>query len=403
MKFRIRKGIAALSFFVLYFYSCKTEEIIVHGDITGYVTDAENNNPLSKVTLYTFPSGDTAMTANDGKYFFNNLPPGKYEIQASKQGYSDSKERVVVVSANTILKNIQLTSTPHLKISETQLDFGFDKTELSFHINNPTIKNLTFVFVPSQKWISVNPAYGELINDSVKVTVSINRSILPEKSLIETIKLTSLFPEGSADTLIILNLNFLKDVEGKSYKTVRIGEQIWMAENLNTGIIIGSYNEQSDNGFIEKYCGDNSADNCRLYGGSYTWNEMMQYKLSDNNSFELNQGICPIGWHIPSRSEYETLMNYLGGNELAGVKLVNTDVSNWRPDFQRGTNESGFSGIFPDIYNPVDWWTSSENPEAEESAFTFVIQTPYNTSGFRCDFFVNGNAEGHKVRCMKNQ
>jgi uncharacterized protein (TIGR02145 family) len=86
------------------------------------------------------------------------------------------------------------------------------------------------------------------------------------------------------------------------YNTVQIGEQCWMAENMNIGEMINGSEEMTDNGIIEKYCYENNPLNCNEYGGLYQWNEMMQY-VTDT----ATQGICPEGWHVPSDYEWKIL------------------------------------------------------------------------------------------------
>ena len=86
---------------------------------------------------------------------------------------------------------------------------------------------------------------------------------------------------------------------------------------MNVGVNVGVYVESidtgsfhsdaSDNGIIEKYCYNNDTANCNIYGGLYDWNEMMQY-----DTIEGTQGICPPGWHLPSESEWDILVNYVG-------------------------------------------------------------------------------------------
>jgi uncharacterized protein (TIGR02145 family) len=94
--------------------------------------------------------------------------------------------------------------------------------------------------------------------------------------------------------------------EGQSYTTVQIGNQCWMAENLNIGTRIDGSSNQYNNGIIEKYCHNNSEAMCDVYGGLYQWDEMMQY-----TSTQGVQGICPEGWHIPTDEEWTTLTTYV--------------------------------------------------------------------------------------------
>lgn len=92
------------------------------------------------------------------------------------------------------------------------------------------------------------------------------------------------------------------EYEGQLYNTIQIFSQCWLKENLNVGERIGGEKNMHDDGRIEKYCYNDSEDNCMLYGGLYQWQEMMQY--SDIPGI---QGICPPGWHIPTDEEWKLL------------------------------------------------------------------------------------------------
>ncbi len=92
--------------------------------------------------------------------------------------------------------------------------------------------------------------------------------------------------------------------DGQNYNTVQIGDQCWMAENLNVGTMIDGSDDQTQQTpeVIEKYCYDNNTANCDTYGGLYQWNEMMHYTTQEGA-----QGICPAGWHVPTDGEWCTL------------------------------------------------------------------------------------------------
>jgi uncharacterized protein (TIGR02145 family) len=97
--------------------------------------------------------------------------------------------------------------------------------------------------------------------------------------------------------------------DGRRYRTVIIGNQRWMAENLNYGKRIEGNAGQTNNGTVEKYCYNNLETNCDTHGALYQWDEMMQYSTGS-----MHQGICPDGWHIPSDEEWKDLELFLGMN-----------------------------------------------------------------------------------------
>ena len=94
------------------FNSCTPEEIILHGEISGIVTDALTNQPIQAATVNLIPSNVTTNTGNDGKYLFKSLAPGNYQIQVSKQSYAEGKNSASVTSANTTDVDFALDEIP---------------------------------------------------------------------------------------------------------------------------------------------------------------------------------------------------------------------------------------------------------------------------------------------------
>ncbi|MBU0489412.1 MAG: fibrobacter succinogenes major paralogous domain-containing protein [Bacteroidetes bacterium] len=129
-----------------------------------------------------------------------------------------------------------------------------------------------------------------------------------------------------------------RDVQ--TYPTVQIGTQCWMAKNLNVGqMIINGSAAQADNQIIEKYCNSNDSNKCATHGGLYTWDEMMQYSTT-----ESVQGICPVGWHVPSDPEWIQLEVALGMDAAVAAQ-----INIWRGTDQ-GTQmlaggSSGYNGL----------------------------------------------------------
>jgi len=107
--------------------------------------------------------------------------------------------------------------------------------------------------------------------------------------------------------------------DGKEYKKVKIGEQVWMAENLN-------YREDED-GNVLGVCYNNLASNCTQYGRLYNWNEAMGGASSSSAVPSGVQGVCPADWHLPSNAEWDVLMTAVGGSSTAARKLKST--SGW--------------------------------------------------------------------------
>ncbi|MBK7214078.1 MAG: hypothetical protein IPH88_12420, partial [Bacteroidales bacterium] len=187
---------------------------------------------------------------------------------------------------------------------------------------------------------------------------------------------------------------------GKSYPTVQIGTQCWLKENLNVGTMINGQQQQTDNSVLEKFCYDNLELNCEIYGGLYQWNEAMQYQSNQDI-----QGICPAGWHVPSQYEFNTLIEYLGGDSVAGGKMKESGTGNWMPPNVGATNESGFSGLPGGSWSAShDWWYGTPfgmNPyEANFWSREKLIMLYYNS-----DDVYDWTAELNpalSVRCMKD-
>lgn len=184
--------------------------------------------------------------------------------------------------------------------------------------------------------------------------------------------------------------------ESQNYNTVAIENQCWLAENLNIGTMISGVSEhidQTNNEIIEKYCCGNDENYCDTYGGLYQWNEAMQYLSGENT-----QGICPVGWHLPSVTDWTTLITNLGGDLVAGGEMK-AAAPIWD-----GTNSSGFTAI------PAGWlptggkfmidgttrfWSSSEYNS--NNSWSYYLKNDPNIYSYNINKFY-----GLSVRCLKN-
>ena len=153
---------------------------------------------------------------------------------------------------------------------------------------------------------------------------------------------------------------FVDSRDSKKYNQVQIGEQVWMAENLNYDV--------PDN--TTDVCYSNNADNCARYGRLYNWSTAMGGASSSSTNPSGVQGVCPVGWHLPSNAEWTQLTDYVGGTSKAGTKLKSSTGWNSYQNIPAGTDEYGFSAL-PGGYGNSDgsflnagsngiWWSATE-------------------------------------------
>lgn len=200
----------------------------------------------------------------------------------------------------------------------------------------------------------------------------------------------------SARDVFVCGTSTIADGEGNFYDTVEIGDQCWMAKNLNVGVRIDSTNtgsvhsDVSDNGIIEKYCYDNNTSNCNVYGGLYDWNEAMGYITTAGA-----QGICPNDWHIPTDGELYSLENYLA----TGVCDPNRIGWSCEPagDKLKIGGSSGFNALLSGIRDP-------EGSFIDLSVVTFFMSsTQYNEDQIFRRRLTNEDEESGTYRSRPNK
>ena len=210
---------------------------------------------------------------------------------------------------------------------------------------------------------------------------------------------------------------------GESYPTVQIGNQCWLAKNMNVGNYIFASNLQTNNATIEKYCYNNLTQNCIDFGGLYQWAEAMQYPPCATNNTNgcysgSIQGICPNGWHIPSLSEWCTLSAFLDTNsclswrDIVGEKLKSNSWQwNHSPFGLIGSNITGFSALpggindFPNMFSFGANSPSSQKAAGFWTADSFTNQAPYIELGNNYSILKRidtGKVNAKSVRCLKD-
>jgi uncharacterized protein (TIGR02145 family) len=202
----------------------------------------------------------------------------------------------------------------------------------------------------------------------------------------------------------ILKTQTLKDLDGNLYKTVKINTQIWMSENLNVshflnGDTIPETKTPEDwemAGIAKKpaWCYyNNDTTNTSKYQKLYNW-----YAIKDP------RGLAPEGWHIPSNTDWMTLVKFCGTVDVAGGKLKSK--SGWT---QNGDNISGFTGLpggnrsqkgdFSGIKIKGQFWSSSEDMLIKDQAYSVMLIY----SSIEALYIKANKGNGFSVRCVKNQ
>jgi uncharacterized protein (TIGR02145 family) len=268
---------------------------------------------------------------------------GSYEIRLEKDGYGTVNNSIDIKEDETITVNESL----------------------------PAGKEITIASTPSGASLSIDgenkgstPYSGTLSFGSHSIKL-----VNGEKVVDENISVTQSGKSRWEFDVRKIPYGLMTDTrDGKTYKTVKIGNQEWMAENLNYYTSSGSW------------CYDDKSSNCDKYGRLYDW--------------ETAKKVCLDGWHLPSKSEFETLLNNVGGS---GRNAYNALIPSGSSGFSALFGSwRGHNGGFRGIGFGGHFWSSS--PEDNEYAWSLYIQNGY------VDAYVSSytRSVGFSVRCIKN-
>lgn len=205
---------------------------------------------------------------------------------------------------------------------------------------------------------------------------------------------------NNSEPLIIEESEILTDIGGNQYRTVRIGNQIWMAENLRT-------THYADGSPVEHFAYNNDTAFIRDYGRLYKWNAAMRNAASTNANPSGVQGASPDGWHIPSVSEWMELIEYLGGESVAGGKLKETGEAHWQNPNSGATNESLFAALpagwldFTGNFDGLGRTTFLTTSSAENAWEVYIMEINYNSSSITRGGLHPDDAV--PIRCIKDE
>jgi uncharacterized protein (TIGR02145 family) len=321
--------------------------------------DGNYNNLSNKPSLF-----DGLWSSLTGKPTFATIATsGSYNDLSNKPDISDSiNSKAVLLSGNqTINGNKTFAGT----IIGT------------INANNTVISN---VAIPITKKDAVNKTYVDSL--IIQVMNSFSRS---------------------NETFTSLTTGLLTDNNGNNYGIIKIGSQWWMKGNLlstrfkdGTSIPLVTNATSWTNLTTPGYCWYNNDSNTykNTYGALYNW-------------YAVNTGkLCPTGWHVPSDVEWAILINYLGGDTIAGGKMKETGTIHWQSPNTGATNSSEFSalpggyrynyGAFNYLGTYSSWWSSTESSvnSSWKRELGYVTKDIKRYSYFKSD--------GYYIRCLRD-
>lgn len=209
-----------------------------------------------------------------------------------------------------------------------------------------------------------------------------------------TISMSSCSKENSKS----LNFGSVSDKEGNIYKTIEIGNQTWMAEDLNSTMFSNGDPVANlvDN---TEWSSSVSGAYCHI-GGRYDGKFYNWYAISDPRN------LCPTGWHIPDNTDWNTLFEFVGTSGTAAPKLKEVGIYNWNEWKNVNTNETGFSalptggrynnGSYNGVGMGVAYWSKTEASSNESYTWKLVVNSTVFENQKRPKDY------GFSVRCVKD-
>jgi len=266
------------------------------------------------------------LTINDKPYssWENRLSPGKYKVELSHRCYEalsfeaginkDKREifdmsKYIALKNGGLILNVERNGEP---VSDPVFVNGRQVGETPFSGAVPLCAKIEIG--ENRETVDVKLKYNDKVTHTVKNIGEVSGGYLTDSR------------------------------DGKRYKVVTIGSQMWMAENLN-------YKASGSK------CYDNQENNCQKYGRLYDWETAMK--------------VCPSGWHLPSYAEWTTLINSVG--DKAGIKLKSANGWNTVYNYKAGTDAYGFAALpggcngpsyedrFENVGEDGYWWNATEN------------------------------------------
>jgi uncharacterized protein (TIGR02145 family) len=316
----------------------------------------------------------------DNIFEVSGFSTGHYQIIISSQTWRKS---MAFVSLNSNSKN------PQIQINST-LEKEFDN--MTTGKSTKSIVQMTYDIGDQMRFIGISGFLSEIVLD------------------VPTSNKTIDFVYSSSSC----GATYTDARDGTQYSSVLIGVQCWMAQNLAylpDVVGPGTGSNTTPYYYVYGYNGTNvttakATSNYATYGVLYNWSAVMAGSASSSSNPSGVQGVCPTGWHLPSDAEWTELTDYLGGTNVAGGKLKETDTTHWSSPNASATNEYGYTalpggirdndGLFKFFGVNGYWWSATENN---------TLSSKYRGLGYNISTVLGGNyykENGFSVRCVRD-
>jgi uncharacterized protein (TIGR02145 family) len=349
--------------------------------ISGTVTDTAGI-AISGAEVKLLVGGQNTTTGSNGSFTLLGSNAGITVKPAQSQSYQPVvsltkgilKLHVQEQSSVTIQTyNLQgcLLTSMHTTLSTGDHSIALTNRSSGVYVYKVHINNNVYQIISNSLC-----SYAEPINTTLGTSAySLSKQVKTLTTINDTLRVRKdgyadrLIPVYTSDTSgVTIRMRWtltVTDTDGNVYHTVKIGTQIWTAENLKT-------TKYNDGTAIPQTTVIPWGD---LTTGAYCWyNDSSQYKTIYGalyNWYAVNTGkLAPAGWHVPTDAEWDTLAEYLGGDSVAGGKLKNTGTTYWSSPNTGATNSSGFSALpggyrgdsggFSNVGNTGCWWSATE-------------------------------------------
>ena len=304
-------------------------------------------------------------------------------------------------STNTSSSSVQTSSSSSVNISSSSSVKASSSSSVKVSSSSINASSSSSVRVSSSSINATSSSNVKLSSSSIKASSSSSAIVSSSSSIPSSSSIVSSSSEQPRETIYDPINNTLTDGrDGQVYRTVTIGKQTWMAENLNYNYYYKS---------AQSFCYENDPANCEKYGRLYNWSALMDsagifsqdaYRCGsrrDCTRAKVIRGVCPEGWHVPSTLEWNNLFYTVG--ERSPKKLLAKE--GW--DGTAGTDDYGFtvlpagvrnefSPYYKDIEKITYLWTNNQN---DNNVISYDYIGRYYVTYSSYDNF-------YSVRCLMN-